>query len=464
MSIKVVVLCGGSGSRLWPESRQSLPKQFIPIFEGQSLLDLTIQRMLNIKDQRKPIFICNKKHAFLVKKTLKNFKLEADILLEPEGKNTTAAIYLAAKNSCANDDLLIMPSDHLIPDSKMFIEDISNILKCLTFNQWVTLGIKPTKPSEAYGYIKVSKSDNNNSLLKVIHFIEKPIKRIATEFINDDSYFWNAGIFLGKSSTIINSIKKYAPNITIHCDNAFNSRKISKETNEVNFSPDLFSKIPSESIDYSVMEHEKNIYLYPMNCEWSDVGSWDEIAELYKNKKTTENILEIDSNDNYIRSKKRVIATIGVKDLIIIDSDNAILIAKKNHSQKVKLIVDQLKQKGFPEGTDHSFENRPWGKFETLLNNKSCKVKKLEKEKKKRLSLQYHNFRSEHWLVVFGHAHIYLDGKKLILGPGESIDIPTKSHHYIENKSNKKLIIIETQLGSYFGEDDIVRLDDPYSR
>ena len=464
MSIKVVILCGGSGSRLWPESRQSLPKQFIPIFGGKTLLDLTIERILNIPNQKKPIFICNKKHGFLVRNTLEKFKLKADIILEPEGKNTTAAIYLAAKSSSTNDDLLIMPSDHLIPDSNKFIEDINNIQKLLPFNHWVTLGIKPKNPSEAYGYIKVSKNDSNNTLLKVIHFIEKPIKKIAAELIKDNRYFWNAGIFLGKSSTIINSIKKNAPNITIHCDNAFNTRIITKKTNEVNFSPDLFSKIPSESIDYSVMEYEKNIYLYPMSGEWSDIGSWDAIAEIYKNKKTSKNILEVDSNNNFIRSEKRIIATIGVENLIIIDCDNAILIAKKTHSEKVKLIVNQLIKKDFSEGTDHSFENRPWGKFQNLLDDKNCKVKKIEVDPKKRLSLQYHNFRSEHWLIVYGQAHIYLDGKSIIMDPGQSIDIPVKSHHYVENKSKEKLVIIETQLGSYFGEDDIVRLNDPYSR
>ena len=464
MSIKIIILCGGSGSRLWPESRESLPKQFIPIFDGKSLLDLTIERMLNIKNQKKPIIVCNKKHGFLVRDSLDKFKLKADILLEPEGKNTTAAIYLAAKNSSKNDNLLIMPSDHLIPNHKEFVKNINDIEQTSTFNHWITLGIKPNKPSEAYGYITTSKSNNDEQFLKVTHFIEKPTKNIATKLINENNCYWNSGIFLGKSSMIMNSIKEHAPKIAVPCDEVFESRVVGKKTNEVNFSIDLFSKIPSQSIDFSVMEHEKNIYLYPMNAKWSDVGSWDTIAEIYKNKKKTKNIIEIDSNNNYIKSHKRVIATIGIKDLIIIDSDNATLITKKNHSEKVKLIVNTLIDKDFIEATEHSFENRPWGKFQNLLNDENCKVKRIEVTPKRRLSLQYHNFRSEHWLIVKGTATVYLDGKLLKLSVGMSIDIPRKSHHYIHNETSKNLIIIETQLGTYFGEDDIVRLQDPYAR
>ena len=464
MTIKVIILCGGSGSRLWPESRQSLPKQFIPIFEGKSLLDLTIERTLNIKDQQKPIVICNKKHGFLVRNSLEKLNLEADILLEPEGKNTSAAIYLAAKNSSDDDNLLIMPSDHLIPDNKQFIKDIHYVKKFLNLNHWVTLGIKPTKPSEAYGYIKVSKSHIDDNLLEVTSFVEKPKKKIAAQFIKNNNYFWNAGIFLGKSLMIINSIKEYAPNIARHCDHAFNSQIVIKETSEINFSPDLFSKIPSESIDHSVMEYEKKIYLYPMNGKWSDVGSWDAIAEIYKNKNMPKNIIEESSKNNFIRSEKRVIATIGVKDLIIIDSDNATLIAKRNNSEKVKLIVEKLKLRAFPEAIEHSFEKRPWGKFENLLVDENCKVKRIQINPKKRLSLQYHKYRSEHWLVVKGKANIYLNGNIRILKPGESVDIKLGDEHYVENTTNEELIIIETQLGTYFGEDDIIRLDDPYGR
>lgn len=461
--MRIVILCGGSGSRLWPESRQSFPKQFIPLFDGKSLLDLTIERVLKKLKEKKPIFICNKNHGFLVKESVKRYKLDVDILLEPEGKNTCAAIYLAAKFYSEDENLLIMPSDHLIPDVKKFNDDISYIEKNLTLDYWVTLGIKPERPSEAYGYIQI-KEDKKNKLKKVLNFVEKPNIQKATKFLADERYFWNAGIFISKSTQIIKSIQKYAPDIAMHCDKNFAEMTFNKRTSEFSFSAKLFSLIPSESLDYAVMEHEKNVYLFPYNSNWSDVGSWDSIIDIYKNNSMGSRVIQVDSQNNFVKSKKRLIAMIGVEDLIIIDSDNATLISKKNHSEKVKQIVGQLIEKKFDEANEHSFEYRPWGKFENLFVNKLCKVKKLTISPKKRLSLQYHNYRSEHWLVVNGIAKIHLDGKNLILNRGESLDIPEKTAHYIKNIGNKDLIIIETQLGSYFGEDDIIRLDDPYSR
>jgi len=461
--MRVVILCGGSGSRLWPESREQFPKQFIPLLENKSLLDLTIERVLSLNFKTIPIIVTNKKYSFLVTKTLKKHNLKADVFLEPESKNTCAAIYLAAKHSLKSDNLLIMPSDHLIPDNKEFIKDILDIESKLTPDQWITLGIKPTMPSEAYGYINVTQNIENN-LCKVIKFIEKPTKKTASQFILDNNYYWNAGIFISNANKVLNSIKEHAPDIAKHCDKNFENIKINKENNEFNFSKDLFAKIPSKSIDYAVMEKEKNIYLYPFNNKWSDVGSWDAIAEIFKNETSHKKVIQIESTNNFIKSKDRTIATIGIKDLIIIDSDNGTLICKKNNSEKVKSVVKNLLDQNLVEAKEHSFENRPWGRFENLLDNQYCKVKKIIVSPKKRLSLQYHNLRSEHWLVVRGTAHVYLDKKYLVLNKGASIDIPIKSHHYIENKQDKDLIIIETQLGSYFGEDDIIRLDDPYER
>ena len=460
--MRVVVLCGGSGTRLWPESRESQPKQFIHIFDKKSLLDLTIERVLHLNFNKKPVFIANKRYGFLIKKSLDKYNLTADLILEPLVKNTCAAIYLAAKHCSSNDDLLIMPADHFIPDKKAFCYDILQIKKNISSNIWVTLGIKPYKPSEAYGYIKISR-DKNKYFQKVTKFIEKPNKAIAAKLIQDNSYYWNAGIFIANASTIMKSINSHAPNIAKNCDKAFNSITKNSNENQFDFSPNLFSKIPSESIDYAVMEKEKNLYLYPFIHTWNDVGSWDTVTEI-KNMKSSENIIEIDSSENFIWSKKRIIATIGVKNLIIVDSDDATLISKKNNSEKVKLVVNKLIENNKFEAKELTFENRPWGKFEKLLENNLCKVKKLIVSPNKRLSLQYHNYRSEHWLVVFGTANVHLNGKNIVLNQGESIDIPVRSHHYVENKTTTDLIIIETQLGSYFGEDDIVRLDDPYFR
>ena len=462
MPIRPVILCGGSGTRLWPESRESLPKQFMPIFKNKSLLDLTLERVLLFEDQLEPIIICNKKHGFYVKNSIKKNNIKAKIILEPEGKNTTAAIYIAAKICSLDDTLLIMPSDHLIPNTLQFYEDILEIKKLTNFTEWITLGVKPSTPSEAYGYIKVK--NIYEKLMNVSKFVEKPSMEKAVKYLKDENYFWNSGIFLGQTSIIINSIKKHALEIANACDNALNSKIISCEGYEINFLPNLFHIIPSKSIDYAVMENANNIKLFPLKCQWSDVGSWDSIANLNNDKNLSGNLIEIDSTGNFVRNDTRVIATIGVKDLIIIDSLNATLIMKKKHSEKVKDIVNILKEQNKSEASEHSFEERPWGKFEILLNNKDCKVKKLIISPFKRLSLQYHNHRSEHWLIVRGRAHIYLDEKYIQANPGDSVDIPEKSKHYIENKSSNELIIIETQLGSYFGEDDIIRIEDPFNR
>jgi mannose-1-phosphate guanylyltransferase/mannose-6-phosphate isomerase len=460
--MRPIILCGGVGTRLWPKSRESFPKQFMPIFDNKSLLDLTVERILNIKFLKKPIFLCNKNHGFLVKKSLEKYNLEAEIFLEPISKNTCSAIYIAAKHCNEKERLLIMPADHLIPNNSSFAKDIEIIKNNFVENHWFTLGIKPTKPSDAYGYILAE--NNNVKLNTVLNFVEKPSKKIASELINNSNCYWNAGIFIASARTIINSVNNHAPEIATMCNKVFEKIFFNKLTNEYNFPDELFSKIPSKSIDYAVMEKEKNIYLYPFEDKWSDVGSWDSISEIRNFNKTNKNIIQIESKNNFIINDKRTIATIGLEEFIIIDSDDAILITKKNQSEKVKLVVDQLLKKNLSVGIEHSFEFRPWGKFENLLIDTFCKVKKIIIYPQKKLSLQYHNFRSEHWLIVSGVANVYLDGKNFILLPGQSIDIPKKSHHYIENTKNKNLVIIETQLGSYFGEDDIVRLEDPYFR
>ena len=459
MGIKPIILCGGSGIRLWPESRKKHPKQFIPLFEGQTLLDLTIERLIQFKNTKKPIIVASNDHYFYINQALERYKIQATVILEPEGKNTTAAIYLAAKASNKDDNLLIMPSDHAIPNKNKFIQLINEIESLNKFNNWITLGIKPQQPSEAYGYIQVVSS--NEIFKNVKNFHEKPNKVTAEKLINTGDCYWNSGIFLGNSNMIINSIRKNAPSIANVCDKVFDFKIVSKEGNKITFDKTIFEKIPSKSIDYAVMEYEKNIKLFPFNYEWSDLGSWDAIAEIKNINKNKNKVIQIDSKNNFIRAKSRVIATIGVQDLIIVDSDNAILISKRNHSEKVKQVVSKLNQLNMIEANEHSFEYRPWGKFENLLDNPECKVKRIEVSPNKRLSLQYHKYRSEHWLVVKGTANIYLNGEQLILYENQSIDIPLGSKHYLENKTKEPLIIIETQLGTYFGEDDIIRLDNP---
>ncbi|MDA9882502.1 sugar phosphate nucleotidyltransferase, partial [Alphaproteobacteria bacterium] len=336
--MRLVILCGGSGLRLWPLSRKNLPKQFISLFNGRSLLDLTIERVLKFSLKKKPIFICNENHSFLLRDLLIRHNISAEILLEPEGKGTCAAIYLAAKHCCENENLLIMPSDHLIDDNISFTKEIFSIDKQVLNDNWVTLGVKPTKPSEAYGYIQIT-NKKVSSLYKVNKFIEKPSSKDALKFIKNNNFFWNAGIFFAKTSIILKSIQEHASDIAKSCDETYKTIKNNNNHGEYSFSPKFFSTIPQKSIDYAVMENAKNIYLYPLNSIWNDVGSWDAISETNKINLETNNVVQIESNNNFIKTDNRVIATIQVNDLIIVDTNNATLITKKEHSEKVKLVV-----------------------------------------------------------------------------------------------------------------------------
>ena len=347
MALRPVILCGGSGTRLWPESRKSLPKQFIKLFNEDSLLDLTFNRVKDLNNYSKPIIVTNKNLGFLVEESLNKAGIIGTKILESEPKNTTAAIYLAAKFSQPDDQLLIMPADHLISNINFFSKTIEEMFNINENKYWITFGIKPTFPSEGYGYINIKEKEEifKSKLYKVNKFIEKPSKDKAKSMIKNGSYFWNAGIFMGNASFIINSITKYAPNIAVKCDKAFKSSYIDTVKNEITFNDDIFSEIPSDSIDFAVMEKDKNILLYPYLGDWNDVGSWDTMSSIKNNISKNKNIIEIQTNDNFIRTGNRLITTIGTENLIIIDSDNATLIVKKGHSEKVKDLVNKINKK-----------------------------------------------------------------------------------------------------------------------
>ena len=341
MHVRSVILCGGSGSRLWPLSRSKFPKQFIPLFEDKSLFDLTLLRSLEISTIPKPIIITSKDYFYFVKRSLEKLKVKAEIFIEPEKKNTTAAIYLAAKAAKKNENLLIMPSDHLIPDNHYFANLIKNIK--IDENFWVTFGIKPTSPSEAYGYINV-KTDKiiANDCYYVNKFVEKPNENQALEMMKDSSFYWNSGIFLAKKEIIINSINLLAKDIAISCDELWDNTKIAIDSNEVYFNEIYFSKIRDISIDYSVMEKTDNIIMVSFNSIWSDVGSWDTFADNLSDNGA--NLFSIDSRDNFIMSENKIVATIGLHDTIVVDTEDCLRFQKRR-SQKSKEILKQIGQK-----------------------------------------------------------------------------------------------------------------------
>lgn len=464
MNIKPIILCGGSGTRLWPESRKKLPKQFIKFFKNDSLLDLTLKRVKSISNENSPIIVSNEEYRFYINKSLEKQSIQGICIHEPIGRSTTASIYISAKFSKITDELIFIPSDHFIKNEVLFKQTIEKALREKTKMQWIIIGIKPNEPNTGYGYIKTTDDINNNKFLKkVLNFTEKPNLKTANYYIKNN-YLWNAGIFIGNAKMIIKSIQEYAPDVAKQCDVVIKNARLTLDKKNVFFDLNDFKKIPSISIDYSVIEKAKNVYCALSDFDWDDLGNWDSLIK-YKNNYTSNNkTVQIDSKNNYIKSKNKVIATIGIKNTIIVDTNDALLIAKKGKSEDVKKIVSKLSKNKIFEAFENNFEIRPWGKFENLLETKNCKIKQLTIDPQKSLSLQYHNFRSEHWLVIKGIAKVIVDNNEFILRKGNSIDIPRKSIHRILNDTKNTLIIIEVQMGTYFGEDDIIRIEDQYGR
>ncbi|MDB3999747.1 mannose-1-phosphate guanylyltransferase/mannose-6-phosphate isomerase [bacterium] len=463
LNIHKVILSGGSGSRLWPSSRASLPKQFIEFRDGTTLFGDTIKRGNTPQDTQFSI-VSNKAHNFLCRKELSKLELKASYILEEVGRNTAPAILFAALNAFEDDILVIMPADHWIEDRSSFNQIIHTASKVASFEDcWVTFGIKPTEPQTGFGYIK---ANGEGEKREVISFTEKPDLKTAERYLAEGNYYWNSGIFVVKAGKCIESFKQHQPELHKVAQECWENREINGD--EITLRKAYLEKIPSISVDYAILEKEANIAMVPFEGQWSDVGSWDSLSKLIEADKSDEpssdNSVQIDTKNTFIHSSARTIAAVGVEDLIIVDNDNATLIVQKGKSEKVKDALEMLKGLNLPAAIEHSFEYRPWGMFENLLDSKICKVKRLTVNPGHHLSLQYHHKRSEHWIVVQGRATVQLEDEKLYLESGKSIDIPLGAQHALGNDTDEEIIVIEVQMGSYFGEDDIVRVSDPYNR
>ena len=463
-----VILSGGSGSRLWPTSRKSLPKQFINFSDTDTLFFQTLLRGKQIDTQGKPIIISSKDYGFLCRREALKLSINADYILEEIGRNTAPAIYFSSKfamENYKNAILCFMPSDHWVEDDTKFAEMIKSGTKLANDGNWVTFGIKPREPNTGYGYINVQK--NTNQAYDVISFEEKPDYKTAKTYLEKGNYFWNSGIFLVTAEKCLESFKKLQPELTKQADKVWNNRMI-KNDESILLKSDL-ERLTSISVDYAIMEQEKDVKLLPFNGEWSDVGSWDSLSKIIS-KTNSEKIVSkdnqvlIDSKNTFVHTTDRTIVGIGLEDLIVVDDDDATIISKKGETEKIKSALEILKSKNNKSSEEHTFEYRPWGKFENLLETDIYKVKRLTVDPGEHLSIQYHKKRSEHWVVVNGKASVQVNDKKLTLEKGQSIDIPKGSSHCLGNDTKENLVVIEVQLGDYFGEDDIVRISDPYDR
>lgn len=437
-----IILCGGSGTRLWPISRTLMPKQFVKLFEDKSLFQLTVERNSKICDEQ--FIVSNIEQYFLAIDQLEELKqTNNQYLLEPIGRNTAPAIALACFAIDKEEVVLVTPSDHLIKDNKEYRKVITIAKKLAFENNLVTFGIKPTYPETGYGYIEAQEEN-----VKAFH--EKPNFITAKKYIESGNYYWNSGMFMFKAGVFLEELKKYSPEIYEKSLKAFNA---SLKNNNIRIKHEDMINIPADSIDYAVMEKSDRVKIVPADIGWSDVGSFDSLSEELPN----------DENNNLIISNKKV-NTIDIKNFIIVDTDDALLICKKGSSQKVKDIVAELKKNNSELPNIHLTGYRPWGSYTILEDSVGYKIKRIEVKPGKRLSLQKHFHRNEHWIVVSGMATVTIEDRKFILNPNESTYIKAGEMHRLSNEGKLPLTIIEAQVGEYTGEDDIVRIDDDFDR
>jgi mannose-1-phosphate guanylyltransferase/mannose-6-phosphate isomerase len=473
MKITPVILSGGSGTRLWPVSRSLNPKQFLDFFGENSLFQKTALRVNDSDIFYEPMVICNNEHRFVAAEELQKLNIKPKaIILESNGRNTAPAIAIAAldiisTNGKEDDLILVMPSDHLINDPKKFIAAVKSATAPSLKDYLITFGITPDKAETGYGYIKQGQEIAEfKQVLTVEKFVEKPQKDLAEKFLKSGDYLWNSGIFMFRASAYLEALQKLQNEIFINCCNAYSEAK--RDLDFIRLSAEHFEKCENISVDYAVMEKSEKLAVMPMNVGWSDVGSWQTIAELAEKNEDGNSligdIMALKTKDCYINSRHGLVTTIGVKDLIIIALKDVTLIANKNNAQDVKEMFELLKKHKRDECHSHTKVLRPWGSFETIDISDRFKVKRIIVKPKSSLSLQMHNHRAEHWVVVKGTAHVTCDNKEFILTEDESTYIPLGKKHRLENQGHIPLELIEVQTGAYLGEDDIIRFSDIYGR
>ena len=459
-----LILAGGSGSRLWPLSRELYPKQLLNIQDSESLLQATFTRLKECMPTENIISITGVKHAPNVRFQLSSFIDNPIVLSEPIAKNTAPAIILACKyiTETTKDDpiILVVPSDHMIKDSLNFANTVKEAEKIANEGYIVTFGIKPTYPETGYGYINVT--DSNLQIgLKVKQFVEKPNTKLAKEYVSNGNYYWNSGIFMFKSSTILREAEKYAPEI-------FNLLKEFDFTKSAEIPFTEFDKMPNISIDYAIMEKSDKIALVELKSDWNDLGSWKSIYDVSKKDENGNvkigHVIDEGSKNSFVYSSSKLVATIGLEDVVVVETEDAILACKADRAQDVKKIYDTLKTQNDNTYKVHKTVYRPWGYYTVLGEGKGFLTKMIQVNPGQKLSVQSHNHRSEHWVVLEGTAKVVLEGKEHILSPGHSVDIAVKEIHSLQNPYNEVLKIVEVQKGDILIEEDIVRYEDMYGR
>ncbi len=459
-----VILCGGSGTRLWPLSRKSLPKQFVPIIGDKSLLQLTLERVRDLCDA--PLAIASEEHRFLVQDAAEAAGVAVRQLLEPVGRNTAAAMAVAALAQPAREALLLfLPADHHIPDHAAFVATVRRGIAAAEAGYIVTFGITPTFPSTAYGYIE-SGGAAEGAFHPVRRFVEKPDAALARQLLLQGHHFWNAGIFLTQAGTLLDALAQHAPDILEAARTALQHG--TQDGSFTRLERESFARCRSQSIDYAVLEHHARVAMVPFDGAWSDVGSWNAVAGLSPADEAGNRISGQGHvhhcRDTYIHAPHRPVVALGTEHLLIVDTPDALLVAHPDHAESVRDVVAHLDQRGVAEATNHRRVPRPWGVFDSIDRGERFQVKRITVKPGGRLSLQMHHHRAEHWVVVRGTARVTRGNDELLLHENQSVYIPLGVMHRLENPTQEPLEIIEVQSGSYLGEDDIVRFEDGYGR
>ena len=470
-----VILAGGSGSRLWPLSREKFPKQFLKLTGSLTMLQSTLSRLNNLNADDS-IVICNEEHRFIVAEQLRELgKLSNNIILEPKGRNTAPAITLAAlaaKRKFADEDplILILAADHKIQDQHVFCEAINNASSLASYGKLVTFGIVPFKPETGYGYIRrgdeVPVDEQHAVAFEVAQFVEKPNLETAQAYVASGEYYWNSGMFLFRAGRYLEELKKYRPDILDACEKAMSA--VDPDLDFIRVDEEAFLACPEESVDYAVMERTADAVVVPMDAGWSDVGSWSSLWEISAH--TAEgnvchgDVINHKTENSYVYAESGLVTTVGVKDLVVVQTKDAVLFADRNAVQDVKKVVEQIKADGRHEHRVHREVYRPWGKYDSIDAGDRYQVKRITVKPGEGLSVQMHYHRAEHWVVVAGTAKVTIDGDIKLLGENESIYIPLGATHCLENPGIIPLDLIEVRSGSYLEEDDVVRFADRYGR
>ncbi|NGP53767.1 mannose-1-phosphate guanylyltransferase/mannose-6-phosphate isomerase [Thioalkalivibrio sp. XN8] len=465
-----VILSGGSGTRLWPLSRELYPKQLLPLVGEQTMLQATLARLDGIEGLAEPIIVCNEEHRFLVAEQLRAAGVKpAAILLEPVGRNTAPAVALAAATALQEQAqgvdpvLLVLPADHVIRDPATFRRAVAAGAKLAEEGKLVTFGVVPDRPETGYGYIRAAAKDGAAA---VQQFVEKPDAKLAAEYVASGEYFWNSGMFMFRAGRYIEELRTHRPEIVTQCVAAVAGAK--SDLDFVRVDRHAFEECPSDSIDYAVMENTAHAWMVPLAAGWSDVGSWASLHDACEadaaGNVAVGDVLCEDATNCYLYAQSRLVAAVGLADCVVVETKDAVLVAPRDRVQDVKKLVARLKADGRYETSLHRQVFRPWGSYDSIDNGDRFQVKRIVVNPGAQLSLQMHHHRAEHWIVVQGTARVTCGDEVFLLGENQSTYIPMGTTHRLENPGKVPLHLVEVQSGSYLGEDDIVRFEDTYGR